>query len=113
MLDITSVVGNDTGLLIRAFAAALEDENLLVQRSALDLLLQSLSLDSKTLREANAEDLEIIMRAAYSVVLRRDLSLNRRLYTWLLGSAEATQAQEEFFSKYSLTLLASTLRVSI
>jgi hypothetical protein len=111
--DITSIVGQDTGLLIRAFAASLEDENLLVQRSALDLLLQSLPLDSKTVREANEENRRIIMRAAYSVVLRRDLSLNRRLYTWLLGSSESSQTQEEFFQKNALSLLVSTLKVGL
>jgi hypothetical protein len=97
--------------MIRAVSSALEDENLLVQRAALDLLLQALRLDSKTIKRATDDDRAILMRAAYSVVLRRDLALNRRLYSWLLGPIETTSAQEEFSRKHSLALLGDTLRV--
>jgi hypothetical protein len=97
--------------MIRAFAAALEDENLLVRRSALDLLVTSLRLDSKTVSMATREDREIIMRAASSVVLRRDLSLNRRLHTWLLGPSDTASAQAEYFQTHALNLLQATLKV--
>jgi hypothetical protein len=40
--------------MIRAFAAALEDENLLVRRAALDILLQSVRVNSYY-RETSAE----------------------------------------------------------
>ncbi|KAG6879371.1 hypothetical protein C0992_003191 [Termitomyces sp. T32_za158] len=108
--DITQVVGKDIGLMIRAFAAALEDENLLVRRGALDLLLQSLRADSTAVRKAQAEDRVILMRAASGVVLRRDLSLNRRLYTWLLGSGEKSEHQIEYFKTHGLDLVYSTLK---
>ncbi|KAF9270860.1 hypothetical protein L218DRAFT_952937 [Marasmius fiardii PR-910] len=108
--DITGIVGHDIGLMIRAFAAALEDDNLLVRRSALDLLLQSLRVDSSTIRRASAEDRAIIMRAAISVVLRRDLSLNRRLYSWLLGPEEKSDRQIEFFKTNALRLLKDSLK---
>ena len=84
--DITNIVGRDIGLMIRAFAATLEDDNVLVRRGALEILLQSLRIDGAAIKQAKPSDRMIIMRAASSVVLRRDLSLNRRLYTWLLGS---------------------------
>lgn len=109
--DITQVVGKDVGLMIRAFAAALEDENLLVRRGALDLLLQSLRADSTAVRKAQAEDRVILMRAASGVVLRRDLSLNRRLYTWLLGSGEKSEQQIEYLKTHGLDLVYSTLKV--
>ncbi|KAK0500731.1 Dopey, N-terminal-domain-containing protein [Armillaria luteobubalina] len=108
--DISSIIGRDIGLMIRAFAAALEDENLLVRRGALDLLLQSMRLDSAALRKAQGEDRTILMRAAVSVVLRRDLSLNRRLYTWLLGPDEKTEHQTTYLQTNALTLLSSTLK---
>ncbi|KDQ63058.1 hypothetical protein JAAARDRAFT_53285 [Jaapia argillacea MUCL 33604] len=108
--DISPIVGRDVGLMIRAFAAALEDENLLVRRGGLDLLLQSLRIDSTAVKKAQAADRTILMRAAAGVVLRRDLSLNRRLYTWLLGPEEDTQHQLDFFKANSLDLLKSTLR---
>ena len=97
--------------MIRAFAAALEDDNLLVRRGALDLLLQSIRVDSAAIKRAQPEDRVILMRAASGVVLRRDLSLNRRLYTWLLGSDEKSEQQIVFFKKNALELLKSTLKV--
>ncbi|KAH9948184.1 Dopey, N-terminal-domain-containing protein [Amylocystis lapponica] len=108
--DITSVVGHDIGLMIRAFSAALEDDDLLVRRSALDLLLQSLRIDSVAVKQAQHEDRIILMRAATSVVLRRDLSLNRRLYSWLLGPDENSQHQMEYLKLHALELLKETLR---
>lgn len=40
----------ETGLLIRGLGAALDDENVLVRRNALDLLLRVLKLESKVLK---------------------------------------------------------------
>lgn len=99
--------------MIRAFAAALEDDNLLVRRGTLDLLLQSLRLDSLTLVQASVQDRCILMRAAISAVLRRDLSLNRRVYTWLLGPSESSDKQVLHFRTYALELLCDTLRVRL
>ena len=98
--------------MIRSFAAALEDDNLLVRRSALDLLLQSVKIDSGAVKNAQAEDRGILMRAATGVVLRRDLSLNRRLYTWLLGPAEKSDAQLAYYRSNTLELLRATLKVN-
>jgi len=97
--------------MIRAFAAALEDENLLVRRSALDILLQSIRVDGFAVRRAHTEDRTILMRAATGVVLRRDLSLNRRLYTWLLGTEEKSEGQIRFLRENALELLSKTLEV--
>ncbi|KAJ2917856.1 hypothetical protein MD484_g2573, partial [Candolleomyces efflorescens] len=108
--DITEIVGKDIGLMIRAFAAALEDENLLVRRGALDLLLLAIRVDSLALRKAQAEDRAIIMRAAVGVVLRRDISLNRRLYSWLLGPEERPENPLGFYKEHALGLLHSTLK---
>jgi len=109
--DTTAIIGRDIGLMIRAFSAALEDDNLLVRRGALDLLLQSMRADSAAIQKAKAEDRTILMRAATSVVLRRDLSLNRRLYSWLLGSDEKSDQQINYLQEHALELLKSTLKV--
>jgi len=97
--------------MIRAFSAALEDDNLLVRRGALDLLLQSMRVDSSAIRRAQADDRTILMRAAISVVLRRDLSLNRRLYSWLLGPDDKSEKQIEYLKTNALELLRFTLKV--
>ena len=99
--------------MIRAFAAALEDDNLLVRRSALDMLLQTMRIDSAAIKRAQHEDSTILMKAAISVVLRRDLSLNRRLYTWLLGPDEKSEAQSAYLRQHALQLLSSTLKVRV
>lgn len=49
--DVSQIIGRDTGLMIRAFAAALEDDNLLVRRGTLDLLEQTFPVDSHALRQ--------------------------------------------------------------
>ncbi|THH09322.1 hypothetical protein EW145_g2101 [Phellinidium pouzarii] len=108
--DIAPIVGRDIGLMVRAFAAALEDDNLLVQRGALDLLLQALRSDSAAYKHATPRDRALLMRAATGVVLRRDLSLNRRLFSWLLGPDEHVEKQGEYFRAHALELLLETLK---
>lgn len=108
--DYQTMLGHDVGLTIRAFAAALEDDNILVRRNALDLIIQALRLDGVAIQKASNEDRAIIMRAATSVVMRRDLSLNRRLYTWLLGPDENADQQIAYLRAHSLGLLQTTLR---
>jgi hypothetical protein len=76
----------EPGLLLRCFAAGLSDEQLLVQRGYLDLLVTHLPLDAEVLQtKAKPEDLELLLKSAAGVVLRRDMSLNRRLWSWMLG----------------------------
>ncbi|KAF8510422.1 Dopey, N-terminal-domain-containing protein [Hysterangium stoloniferum] len=107
--DFTPIIGRDVGLMVRAFSAVLEDDNLLVRRSALDLLEQSIPVNSSALTHAPLSDQRILMRAASNVVLRRDLSLNRRLFGWLLGPGPE-ESQVLFFRKNALDLLRETLR---
>ncbi|KAF7712841.1 Uncharacterized protein PECH_002582 [Penicillium ucsense] len=81
-----SVIQPEPGLLIRCFATGLQDEQLLVQRNFLDLLVTHLPLSSPVLQSQIADrDLELLIVAAVGVVTRRDMSLNRRLWSWLLG----------------------------
>ncbi|KAK2612449.1 hypothetical protein QQS21_001553 [Conoideocrella luteorostrata] len=80
------VTSPEPGLLIRCFASGLGDEQLLIQRGFLDLLVSHLPLDSNVLQNrVKSADLELLVRAAVGVVIRRDMSLNRRLWAWLLG----------------------------
>lgn len=111
--DIATIVGRDIGLMTRAVSAALEDDDSLVRRGALDILCQSLPLDSIAVKNAPAEDRSILMRASTSVVLRRDLALNRRLYHWLLSADENSQQQTQYFRAHGLSLLTTTLRVGV
>ena len=90
------VTSPEPGLLIRCFAAGLADDQLLIQRGYLDLLVTHLPLHSKVLQSrAKAGDLELLLRAAVGVTIRRDMSLNRRLWTWLLGPEPAASQETE------------------
>ena len=84
--QIEAVTTPEPGLLIRCFAAGLQDEQLLIQRGFLDLLVTHLPLHSVVLRQKVVpRDLELLVAAAAAVVVRREMSLNRRLWTWFLG----------------------------
>lgn len=81
-----AVILPEPGLLIRCVASGLSDDQLLVQRNFLDLLVTHLPLSSPILQsKIAASDLRTLVIAAVGVVTRRDMSLNRRLWAWFLG----------------------------
>lgn len=62
-------------------------------------------------RAALQEDRELLARAVASVVLQRDVSLSRRVYTWLLSGDENKEKQVAYFKAHGLNLLSRTLKV--
>ncbi|KAJ9601413.1 hypothetical protein L9F63_000437, partial [Diploptera punctata] len=68
---------------VNALCAGVQDTSVLVQRSALDLLLVGFPMHNSQLVRA---DMVRLVTAALVTILRRDMSLNRRLFAWLLGS---------------------------
>lgn len=93
--DSEATITPEPGLLVRCFVSGLEDEQILTQRGFLDLLLSHLPLNSPALvYRAPQIDLVRIVGAATTVVARRDMSLNRRLWSWFLGpEVESTSDQ--------------------
>ncbi|XP_076444435.1 protein DOP1A-like isoform X3 [Babylonia areolata] len=89
MEDQLHMMGLDIDLMVQALCSALQDSSVLVQRSSLDFLLLAFPMHNGQLTRT---DLATIVEAAINVVLRRDMSLNRRLYLWFLGTS-AHQAQ--------------------
>lgn len=99
------VTSPEPGLLLRCFAAGLTDEQLLTQRGFLDLLLSHLPLHSHVLQnKVKSEDLELLVISAVGVVYRREMSLNRRLWTWLLGPKVSSQQDDEEVEPTALEL---------
>lgn len=96
---VEAVISPEPGLLIRCFAVGLRDEHILIQRGFLDLLVSHLPLSSPVFQEqVIPQDLERLVAAAASVTSRREMSLNRRLWTWFLGpegSADSIIANPE------------------
>lgn len=122
------VLGTDHRLTVKALCASLLDSNVLVQRNTLEIVLFFFPLYSCLDPEERAipllrPDLVRILAAAAQTLLRRDMSLNRRLYAWLLGSdikgntvrpeSETSSSYEDqssyFFEKYSKDLLVEGL----
>ena len=68
---------------VSAVCAALVDRNVLVQRGALDVVSILFPFHQSFLL---LPDLTSVLSAALRTLLKRDVSLSRRLYVWLLGS---------------------------
>ncbi|KAJ2745082.1 hypothetical protein GGI20_002456 [Coemansia sp. BCRC 34301] len=98
--------GDDAALMARALAATLTDSRTLVLRAVLDLVMTRFPLRTTVFK---AKDVVLVMKHAAQVVLKKDMSLNRRLYTWLLGAGESEAEQSEYFGQYAQQHLADAL----
>ena len=78
------IMGNSAELMINGMCCCLQDSNSLVQRSVLDLMCACVPLSTRAITRHHKLQLIVV---AVHVVLRRDMSLNRRIYSWLMGSA--------------------------
>lgn len=79
---------SDMPLVSHAMAAALADRNALVQRSVLDLLLGELALDLPFFKVEAADCTAAavaLVGGVFGALLRRDLSLTKRVHSWFLG----------------------------
>ncbi|BFZ09520.1 hypothetical protein BsWGS_12559 [Bradybaena similaris] len=132
MEDQLHMVGLDIDLMVSGICACLQDSSVLVQRSMLDFLLLAFPMHNGQLTRA---DVAKVVEAAVNVVLRRDMSLNRRLYAWLLGTStttttatttdshhgrqrtDSTSTTSEmdigYFQNYSKDLLVSALKAKL
>jgi hypothetical protein len=77
------MLGTDIEVMCRALCLALRDSSALVQRAALDLLLQGFPVHQP---QFVMGDMVGLVTSMLATLLRRDMSLNRRLFNWLLGS---------------------------
>lgn len=110
------------GLLIRAFASSINTEtifnpanDIIVIRGFFDLMLSHLPLNSDILTSF-PRDKDILMKAGINILLKKDMSLNRRFWNWLLGpdtEVDATTARTKYFESYGLETLTEVLLQSI
>ncbi|KAI5778510.1 Dopey, N-terminal-domain-containing protein [Geopyxis carbonaria] len=106
--ETEALISPEPGLLVRALCAGLLDEQLLVQRGFLDLLVTNVPLSSAVLQQrVSRPDLQLLVISAAGVVMRRDMGLNRRLWAWFLGPDEAKA--KEYFEAYGLDALVGGL----
>lgn len=124
----TYMLGYDHRLVIKSVCLSLQDSNVLVQRNMLEILLYffpfAICLNpAEAGITMSAEDMVSMVSAASLTLLRRDMSLNRRLYAWLLGTdrkggmvaphpTQSTTSEEHtsyYFNTYSRDFLVQAL----
>ncbi|XP_070293728.1 protein DOP1B [Salvelinus sp. IW2-2015] len=120
------MLGYNNRLVMKALCLSLQDSNVLVQRNMLEILLYFFSLatcldPTEGSIPMTREDMITVVSAASLTLLRRDMSLNRRLYGWLLGTdikggmiaADPDISMEEhtafYFNTHSRELLVQAL----
>ncbi|AAS54304.2 AGL187Wp [Eremothecium gossypii ATCC 10895] len=105
------IVSPEPGLLIRSLVNSLREENeLLIQRGILDLLAQRIHLHSPVLQTlVTKADRELLIMSCCKTMLKKDMSLNRRIWNWLLGPSSRVQQADtplnDYFPKYGLESL--------
>ncbi|CAG8453950.1 6582_t:CDS:10 [Scutellospora calospora] len=111
--DVAFVLGDDVGIMVRAFSSTLGDRQVLVQRAILEILVVNFPLKVNNFGDImQQDDLILLMKSATSVVLRKDMSLNRRLYAWLLGPDDHIEQQIDHFQVYAKSAVVSALKSS-
>ncbi|CAF0944762.1 unnamed protein product [Adineta steineri] len=97
MEDQLYLMGSSVETMVSAVCTCLQDrEQPLVQRSILDFLLVCLPMHNKQLTKI---DMMKIITVSLHILLKRDMSLNRRIYAWFLGTeqipADNTSQQQQ------------------
>jgi len=122
MTEQTYLMGRNVELMMAGLCACLNDSVILVQRNTLEFLLLCFPLHTSLVSQA---DIIKLVTNGINTILRRDMSLNRRLYSWLLGT-EVQNAnrnmdlnenvpsgtQTNYFEQYSKQILVKALKIS-
>ncbi|GAB0100064.1 Protein dopey-1 homolog [Sergentomyia squamirostris] len=116
-------LGKNHDVLMAGLCACLNDNVILVQRNSLEFLLLGFPMHTRLIQRV---DLVRLVTNALNTILRRDMSLNRRLYSWLLGTevlngrspVEEPMPNEEdinksYFQRYSQGLLIKALNQTL
>lgn len=116
--EAQSCLSPSPGLLIRSFASAINTEtvfnsanDIIIIRGFFDLMLSHLPLNSGVLA-SYPKDKSLLMDACLKVLLKKDMSLNRRLWNWLLGPDPETHdgnLRAEYFKEHGLDTLKQVL----
>ncbi|KAK6197414.1 Dopey, N-terminal-domain-containing protein [Scheffersomyces amazonensis] len=105
----------EPGLLIRSFATSINSSttmnsasDIIVVRGFFDLLLSHLPLDSPVFDSIiSLKDKQLLILACSRVTLKKDMSLNRRLWNLFLGpepdaAEQKSLSRSQYFEKYAL-----------
>ncbi|XP_055690996.1 protein dopey-1 homolog isoform X2 [Lutzomyia longipalpis] len=115
-------LGKNHDVLMAGLCACLNDNVILVQRNTLEFLLLGFPMHTKLV---SSVDLVRLVTNALNTILRRDMSLNRRLYSWLLGTEVGSgrspveelppmsDSKESYFQRYSQGILIKALNQTL
>ncbi|XP_073990011.1 protein DOP1 homolog isoform X1 [Rhodnius prolixus] len=121
--DQSHIMGSNIETMVCGLMACVQDSSVLVQRCALDLFLLGFPMHNSHL---TTDDMIRLVTASLSTILRRDMSLNRRLYAWLLGSevnmtvlshhpllrkAKANSKSTSYFEVFSKEMLVKAIKI--
>ncbi|KAG5676729.1 hypothetical protein PVAND_006540 [Polypedilum vanderplanki] len=129
------LIGRNAELMMSGLCSCLNDSVILVQRNTLEFLLLGFPLHTTLLSQ---NDLIKLVTNGLNTILRRDMSLNRRVYSWLLGtevlnanrnildsdmiesnsfnsdlSVSNKSSQISYFEQYSKHILISALKIAL
>ena len=109
--DQMFILGSNVTTMVNAVCTSLLDPIVLVQRAILDFLLACFPLHET---QIHRDDYVEMATAAVTVLLRRDISLNRRLFSWLFGQEVTPQQpkkskrkRDAYFEAYSRDKIAA------
>ncbi|KAG4078749.1 hypothetical protein HA402_015339 [Bradysia odoriphaga] len=125
MQEQMSIMGRNHDVLMSGLVACLNDPVILVQRNTLEFLLLGFPMHTNLLTKP---DLIKLVTNGLNTILRRDMSLNRRLYSWLLGSEVSNQqkrlaptvttdspevSNKSYFDQYSKDVLIEAIKCTL
>nr|CAG4708839.1 unnamed protein product [Naegleria fowleri] len=106
------IFGGCPELVVEAMVASLRDNNIMAQRACLEILSSFLTLDKRNNDSSESyifddQSFIILCSNALILTLKGDISVNRRIFSWLFGSSDT---DVEFISKHSISIISSSLK---
>jgi hypothetical protein len=101
----------EVGMIVHAFSVAIAAENdIVVIRGYFDLLLTHIPLSSDVFDTTiSHKDKELLLMACVKVTLKKDMSLNRRVWNYLLGPETEDADRSKYFEQFALKHLTNGL----
>ena len=103
--ELIDLCVNNTTLVSAALSAALQDSGQLVVRGSLEILVKYFPIEKRFFETQLLIDL---FKASMNVLTRKDMSLTRRFYSWILTTGAS---DTETLPTYNLNVLNLALKV--
>ncbi|OAF71519.1 hypothetical protein A3Q56_00724 [Intoshia linei] len=108
MDDQIDIMGYYMHNFVSSICYCFSDSNILAQRNAIEFVMNAIPIHSHILLHS---DMTKLMASAIKILLRRDISLNRRIFSWFLANSrsEKTSDQTNYFVHNSRDMLVDAL----